>query len=127
MVRSEDLLNTVGFASQSSLGLSEILAIYADMAERINDMVRQMIADLIATVIGALGDIATKGPAALIPIGIDIAILLMRYTLRLIGIAIQEIWFIIAGSQLVNTIKDCFEQAMQVLQKLSGYNGTISA
>jgi hypothetical protein len=125
-VRASDLLETVDFASQSAKGLSELLLIYADMAARINDTVRQIIADVVGTVIGAIGDIATKGPLAIIPIGIDLAILIARYTARLIGIAVQEAWFIIAGVQLMTTIKGCFENAMSVLQKFSGYNDTIS-
>lgn len=125
-VRAGDLLQTVDFASQSAKGLSELLLIYADMAARINDTVRQFIADIVGTVIGAIGDIATKGPLAIIPIGIDLAILLARYTMRLIGIAIQEAWFIIAGMQLLITIRGCFEKAMEVLEKFSGYNPTLS-
>ncbi|HEX2144460.1 MAG TPA: hypothetical protein VHG10_08130 [Glycomyces sp.] len=125
-VRSEDLLNTVGFAAQSAKGLYELLEIYGDMAERVNDMVRQMIADLTSVIITSIGDIMTKGPLAAIPIAIDLAILAARYLMRLIGIGIQVAWFAIAGVQLFNTIKGCFDQAMEVLQKLSGYNHTIS-
>ncbi|MEV3938344.1 hypothetical protein AB0K52_20500 [Glycomyces sp. NPDC049804] len=125
-VRAADLLQTVDFASQSAKGLSELLLIYADMAARINDTVRQFIADIVGTVVGAIGDIATKGPLAIIPIGIDLGILLARYTARLIGIAVQELWFIIAGIQLLTTIKGCFDKAMEVLKKFSDYNPVIS-
>ncbi|MEU6860501.1 hypothetical protein AB0B28_16725 [Glycomyces sp. NPDC046736] len=124
-VRGGDLLDTADFASQSADGLKDLLNIYADMAERINDTVRQAIADLVSFVINRAIGIAMKGPAEVIMAGIDIAILVVRYTLRFIGIAIQEAWFIIAGKQLLNTIKDCFEQAMEVLEKLAGYNTTV--
>lgn len=125
-VRSGDLVNTVEFASQSANGLKDLLDIYGDMAERINDTVRQAIADLVSFVVNRVIGVAMKGPAEVIMAGIDIAILVVRYTLRFISIAIQEAWFIIAGTQLLNTIKGCFEQAMDVLGKLSGYNNTIS-
>jgi hypothetical protein len=123
-VRAGDLLDTVQFASESSSGLSELLEIYADMAERINDLVRQLLADVVAALIAAAGDIATKGLLAIIPVGIDLAIMLTQYTLRLISIAIQEAWFIIAGTQLVLTIQRCFENSMTVLRELSGYGGS---
>jgi hypothetical protein len=119
-VRAGDLVETVGFASQSSTGLSEMLMIYSDMAGRINDIVRQFLSDVVANLISAAGDIATKGPIAIIPVGIDLALMLAGYTMRLINIAIQEAWFVIAGVQLMNAIKGCFENAMSVLRELSG-------
>ncbi|GAB3995012.1 hypothetical protein GCM10029992_11100 [Glycomyces albus] len=60
-VRGSDLVNTVAFASESATGLFELLEIYGDMAKRINGMVIELIADVVASLIAAAGDIATKG------------------------------------------------------------------
>lgn len=123
-VRGSDLMQTTRFAATSSMGLHDFLLCYKDLAQGVNDLVLQIVSDVVAVVIAALVEAGTKGPFAIPFIAADVAILIASYVMRLIQLATQVAWLIIEGVGLMNAIKECFEKAMEVLEKLAGYNSS---
>ncbi|MFC4335876.1 hypothetical protein [Salininema proteolyticum] len=120
MVRTSEFVDAVGVASVTSSNLSDLVGLFVEFAERVQDRFKQGIADSVALIIGALEDIAKYGYLSIPFIAIDLSVALIRLYLDLVGIALQVAQIYLAGSQLCSQLEQVFSQTMDLLEFLSG-------
>ncbi|WP_025273684.1 hypothetical protein [Haloglycomyces albus] len=125
IVRSNEFLQAINVATTSANHLSDLVALFADFAGRLQDRAKQTLAEVAGAVIGAAEDIAKYGWVAVVPVGIDLAILLTRLFLDLLGIVMQAARIFLSGSQLCSQLEESFESTSEILDFLSNVPHTV--